>query len=306
MRWPTVMAVPVALVCWNHVQAADKPADRSATYSAEVAIGAEYDSNVAVDELDASSNEGDYAATLDAEVSMDKPLSETTELELSYDFSQNLYHEFTEVNRQTHILGANLGRDFGVADGGVTVFYINSLLDGSNFLELWRASPSLSGFLGKKWFGRGAYVYSDKTLDQSSDRDATTHAGEADLYYFRRGLRSYLNIGYRFKDENARAARYDFRSHGLKLRYIHRFELPSRTVKLELAWRYEDRDYMSETPSIGEKRDDERQRWQVDVEVPVLENAAVQVYTGYGDYSSNYDPSDYSQLVLGSRFIYRW
>lgn len=306
MRLPPGLGFLLVLVCWNSAQAAEKPKDRAAQFSAEVAVGAEYDSNVAVEELDASSNESDYAATIDAEVSVDKPLSDSTELELSYDFSQNIYHEYTEVNRQTHILGANLEQDFNGADGGLTVFYINSLLEGDSFLKLLRVSPSVSGFLGKKWFGRGAYVYSDKTLAQNSLRDATTHAGEADLYYFRRGLRSYFNVGYRFKDENAAADRYDYRSHNIKLRYIHRFELPSRSVKLELAWRYEDRNYLSPTPSIGEKRSDERQRWQLDVEIPVWQQAAIQVYTTYGDYVSNYDPSDYSQLVTGSRFIYRW
>lgn len=311
MRWPTAVVSCLGVVlAWVPgtvlAQTANGTVDRAARFSAEIAVGAEYDSNVAVDELDASSNESDYAATLDAEVSMEKPLGEHTELGLSYDFNQNIYREFDGVNRQTHILGANLEREFTLADAGLTVFYINSLLDGDQFLQLVRVSPSVSGFLGKKWFGRGAYVYSDKTLDQSPSRDATTHAGEADLYFFRRGLRSYFNFGVRFKDEDATAAQFDYRSNGVKLRYIHRFELPARFIKLELAWRYEDRDYSADTPSIGEPRKDERQRFQLDVEVPVLAQGAIQVYASYGDYHSNFDPSDYTQGVLGTRFIYRW
>lgn len=306
MRWPPGMGIMLAIFCCHTAQGAEQATDRAAQYSAEVSVGAEFDSNVAVDELDASSSESDYAATLDGELAVDKPLSDNTELGLSYDFSQNLYREFKELNRQTHILGANLVQDYERLDAGVTAFYIRSLLDGESFLSLTRVSPSLSGFLGKRWFGRGAYVYSDKDLEQSPERDATTHAGEADLYFFRRGLRSYFNLGYRFKNENARAEQYDYHSHNIKLRYIHRFELPSRTLKLELAWRYEDRNYLSETPSIGEDRADKRQRWQLDLEIPVLKQAAVQIYSGYGDYSSNYAPADYDQLVVGSRFIYRW
>jgi len=296
----------MACLCCSNTQAADKPVDRSAHFSAEVAVGTEYDNNVAIDELDASSNQSDYALTLDAELSVDKPLTDSTELGLSYDFSQNLYREFDEVDRQTHILGANLEQDFSAADAGLTLFYIDSRLAGDSFLQLFRVSPSVSGFIGKKWFARGAYVYSSKTLEQNRNRNAQTNAGEADLYFFRRGLRSYFNLGYRYRVENAQAEQFDYQSNSVKLRYVHRIELRRRSIKLEFAWRYEDRDYDSLTPSIAMKRADQRQRIQVDAEIPVMENAAVQIYAGFGDYTSNYNPADYDQSIVGSRFIYRW
>jgi hypothetical protein len=90
------------------------------------------------------------------------------------------------------------------------------------------------------------------------------------------------------------------------LRYIQRFELFSRLAKLEFAWRYEDRDYSSETPSIGEDRQDERHRWRVDFEIPLVGRSALQVYSGYADYESNYPQADYDQTLVGSRFLYRW
>ena len=177
---------------------------------------------------------------------------------------------------------------------------------GDGFLELWRVSPAVSGFLSKRWFTRGAYVFSDKTLDERADRDAQTHAGEADLYFFRRGLRSYFNVGYQFKNEDAEAARFDYRSHNVKLRYIHRLEVFSRLAKIELSWRFEDRDYLSETPSIGEDRDDTRNRWKVDLEYPVTDRATVQLYGGYAEYDSNFPAADYYQTVFGTRFLYSW
>ncbi|WP_116365817.1 surface lipoprotein assembly modifier [Parahaliea mediterranea] len=306
MRWPSGTGVLLALACCHFAHADEKTTSRPAEYAAEVGVGLEYDSNVAVDELDASSNQSDYAATLDAEVSMKKALSDKTDLGLSYDFNQNLYRDFDNVNRQTHILGANLSHDVGGADIGLTGFYINSRLDGSSFLRLSRLSPTVSGFLGKKWFGRAAYVYADKTLAQSPERDASTQAAEADLYFFRRGLRSYFNLGYRFRDEDAEGDPFDYQSNALKLRYIHRFDLLQRSIKLELAWRYEMRDYQSDTPSIGAEREDRRQRLQLDLEVPVMTRAALQFYAGYGDFESNFAPADYNQNIIGSRFIYRW
>ena len=277
-----------------------------ADWSAEVAVGVEYDSNVSVEEVDVTSNQGDYAMTLDAGLGVKKDLSQRTEASLTYDFSQSIYDTFSQVDRQTHMLGAELGLDLRRADPALSVYYINSRLDGSQFLEMTRLSPSVSGFLAQKWFARGAYVYADKTLHDREGRDATTNAGEADLYFFVRGLRQYFNIGYRYRDDDADANQYDYISNSFKVRYVQRIELFSRLTRLELALRYEDRNYQSDTPSIGEERDDQRYRVRIDFEVPVYGAAAVQFFAGYADYESNYSPADYDQTLVGTRFIYTW
>jgi hypothetical protein len=121
-----------------------------------------------------------------------------------------------------------------------------------------------------------------------------------------RGLRSYFNLGYRYRDEDAEGDQYDYLSNGVKLRYIHRFETLSRLAKLELAWRYEDRDYSSDTPGIGGERDDQRHRWRADFEIPIVGRSSLQVYSGYADYDSNYPQADYTQAVVGTRLLYRW
>ena len=300
----------LATVAWvgaTHAWAAQNPEKLApAQYSAEIGLGGEYDSNVSVDEVDRASNQGDYALTMDASLEVQKEVSRKVEVAATYDFSQNLYEEFSEVDRQTHILGTDLSVDLANVDTGLSFYYIDSRLDNEKFLELYRVSPSISGFLAKKWFTRGAYVYSDKSIENRPGRDANTHSGEIDLYYFYRGLRSYFNLGYRYKNEDADADRLDYQSNSVKLRYIHRFELFSRLAKLELAWRYEDRDYSSITPGIDEDRHDERHRWRADFEIPVVGRSALQIYYGYADYESNYPQADYTQNLFGTRFLYRW
>jgi len=278
----------------------------STQFIAEVGIGGEYDSNVTIDEVDLSSSQSDYGLTLDAKLGAHSSLSENTELDLSYDYSQTTYSEFSLVNRKTHILGSSLDFDLGDLDSGVSFFYIHSRLDNKKFLEFYRISPSLSGFLAKKWFARGAYVYSDKNIESNNERDAVSNSAEFDLYYFRRGLRSYFNFGFQYKDENARAREFDYTSGNLKLRYIHRFDLLARVATLQIALRFEDRNYSSVTPDIEKRRDDQRERWRVDLKIPVTEQAAVQLYAGYSDYDSNLPRADYSQTILGTRFVYRW
>jgi hypothetical protein len=280
------------------------------TYSAEVGLGGEYDTNVTIDELDTSIRQGDYALNLDGKLSMRKYFTRDTDLRLGYDVSQTMFQEFSRLNRQSHILGANLGVKMQPVDTGLSLFYVNSLLDGEGFLELYRVSPSLSGFISRKLFSRAAYVFADKRIEERSERDAQTHSGELDIYYFARGLRSYFNVGYRFKTEDANLERLDYTAHAAKLRYIRRIDLGSKVLKLELAYRYEDRDYSGLTPGIGSEegseRRDQRHRWRADLEYPLTGKAALQLYASYSDYRSNLQVSDYEQGVIGTRFVYRW
>jgi hypothetical protein len=280
--------------------------EKSTEFRAELAIGAEYDSNVTVDEVDLNSSQGDYALTLNANVGLHSQLSEKAELDLSYDYSQSSYAEFSQVNRQTHILGSSLDFTHREIDSGISLFYIVSNLDHKKFLEFYRVSPSISGFLAKKWFGRAAYIYSDKVIEERRARSAISNAGEIDIYYFRRGLRSYFNFGYQYKNEDAHASEFDYKSGNLKLRYIHRVDLFSRVAIFQLAFRYEDRDYSSDTPSIEKERRDQRQRWRAELKVPVITNGEIQFYAGYSDYESNLPRADYRQDIVGTRFIYRW
>lgn len=298
----------VALLAAHAAAHADgeQASDFTRTWSAKVGAGREYDSNVTVSEVDASSGESDYAWTVDLGVGVSQALGEKTDLSLNYDFSQSQYDEFSFVDRQTHILGANLATDLTKTKAGLSAYYINSRLDGDPFLEYLRLSPSLSGFLSKRWFARGAYVYADRSINRRSDRDANTHSLEGDLYYFHRGLRSYFNIGYRYRDENTVLDALDFRSHGIKLRYIRRFDIASTQVKGEISWRYEERRYLSPDPVIEEKRSDDRGRWKLDVELPLGARTTLQWYCSYGDFTSNLPRADFVQTIVGTRLEFNW
>ncbi len=274
--------------------------------SAEVRVGTEYDTNVSVDEVDAASEQSDQAALLGAQLEYQHEFNGGAELSLGYDFTQTLYAGFSNLNRQTHMLSADLKHKVKTVDIGVSYYYIDSLLDNDDFMTMKRTSPYASTFLSKRLYARAAYVYTDKEIVNRGARDADTDAGELDLYWFRRGLRSYFNVGYRYKNEDANADRFDYKSNSVKLRYIQRFQLFERLAKLELAWRYEDRDYRSPTPSIQQDRADDRHRWEMDLEIPVLDDAAVLFYYKLSDYDSNLPRATYRQHVVGSLFVYRW
>ena len=120
------------------------------------------------------------------------------------------------------------------------------------------------------------------------------------------GTPEQLSGFYKFKDEDATAERYDYEAHNIKLRYIHRYNLWDDVLKLELSWRYEDRDYSGITPSIDEEREDQRHRWKIDLEYPVFKRGTLQFYGGYSDYDSNFPRAAYDQHVVGTRLSWRW
>ena len=82
---------------------------------------------------------------------------------------------------------------------------------------------------------------------------------------------------------------------------MQRFEVFSKLAILELGLRYEDRNYSDPTPSIGERRRDERFRASIEFDLPVTDRINWTMYGGYSDYLSNLPSADYDQSVVGTR-----
>ncbi|MEM8490832.1 MAG: surface lipoprotein assembly modifier [Pseudomonadota bacterium] len=276
------------------------------TWSGGLSLGLEYDTNVSVSEVDLSSGESDYAVTSEFKLQAKRGLNDTTDLSASYSISQSTYQEFSRVDRLTQIAGANINKDLGSMNGSVSAYYIDTQLDHDGFLEFIRLSPALAGFISKRWFLRGAYVYSERTIDDRPERNADTQTLEFDAYYFHRGLRSYFNFGVRYRDEDTGAPELTFTGPALKARYIRRFNAYGRKAKLEASFRFEERDYSSPEPTIGEKRADNRWRWKVDLELPLTERIRAQAYYSYGDFQSNLPRADFTQTIVGTRLQFTW
>jgi len=276
------------------------------TWFVEASGGAEYDSVVALDELDLSNDSGDSALLLDLGAGVTQPFGRQTELDLRYRYSLLDYSDFPEVDQESHILSADLKRDVGAADVGFSAFYIDSTLGNDELLELVRFSPYVSGFFRKGWFARAAFVYSDKVNGINPGRDATASIAELDVYHFPAGKPWYVSVGYKYRDEGADAARFDYTGNTLKARWVRRLQLAGRDARLELSYRYIDRDYSAITPSIGDERRDERQQLQAEMELTLSERLNLELFGAYADYESNLASVDFDQYVTGFRLRYRW
>jgi len=269
--------------------------------SGRISLGAEYDSNVSVDEIDRSSSEGDIARIFSADLRVAHDITDTVSSTFSVDYTHVGYSSFDKLNRKTLVIGANLDKSMGAYTVGLDYFFIDAKLNGKKFLRYERIAPSVSGFIKKRWFLRGSYAYAEKSIENRPGRDARNDGLEMDAYYFVSGLRQYLNLGYTFRNEDSVAERYAYESHQLKLRGIQRINVFGRLAAMELGVRYEERAYKGLSPSIDEQRWDKRLRFTGEIEIPLLENFYVTVYGGYSDYDSNLPSADYYQSVLGSR-----
>ncbi len=303
----SVLAFFLIAVPATGVLAQDEPEDEDGPrFFVELEGGAEYDSVVSLDELDLSSEESDTALRAEATLGYTQLFGKTVELDLSYSYNILDYQDFSEVDQNSHILSADLKKDLGGADVGLSGFYVNSDLDDESFLELGRISPYVSGFFARGWFARGGVVYADKTNDVNPGRDATTVIGEVDLYHFPPGKPWFINIGYKYRDEDADAARFDYAGNTFKARYVHRLTLFGKDARFELSYRYLDRDYSSVTPSIGEDRSDERDRIHTQLELTLSPRWDAELYYIYSDWESNLESVDFDQYVTGLMFRYRW
>lgn len=307
MRSLSVLAFSLIAVSATGVVAQDESKDEDGPqFFIELEGGAEYDSAVSLDELDLSSEESDTALRAEATLGYTQPLGETVELDLSYSYSILDYQDFSEVDQNSHIVSADLKKDLGGADFGLSGFYVSSDLDDESFLELGRISPYVSGFFARGWFARAGVVYADKTNDVNPGRDATSVIGEVDLYHFPPGKPWFINVGYKYRDEDADAARFDYTGNTFKARYVHRLTLFGKDARFELSYRYLDRDYSSLTPSIGEDRSDERDRIHTQLELTLSPRWEAELYYTYSDWESNLESVDFNQYITGMMFRYRW
>jgi hypothetical protein len=289
-----VLAAPVAA---QPDPAAPEPSEDERAVSFEVGTGLEYDSNVAVLDLDTSTNAGDLAALAEFGVDYDKPDAGPFDLTLGYNFSQSLHDDFGAFDVRVHRGSGTASLDLGRVDIGTTMNYAAAALDGDEFLTIAQISPYVSRLVGERLFLRFAYVRSDKDFAANPARDATADGFSSDTYVFLNGLRTYLVFGYRYDDEDAADGQFDYAGHKLSAQLSQRLPTGKRELTLRTYLRYETRDYDNATPSIGAPRGDDRVQLETSLEVPLRERLITRFGYKHADNRSNLPSVDFDENV---------
>jgi len=268
--------------------------DLSAAYS--------WDDNVGLDELERATGESDEVTSLEAQGSALITLFDRTTLRVSAGIVDDAYKKFSVVDRRTESWGINLEGQFGNTTLGVNWFDVSADLNKAQFLTYSRISPYVARFLSKQWFLRGEYVYGEKEIERRPGRGADSHSVSLDSYYFIRGLKRYALLGYTYRVDDANANRYDYESHAVKLRYVHRASLGSVPVEFELETKVEDRQYKAPDPAIDTEREDTRVRFSGEIRLLLTEYVSVALHLKNSDYDSNLETAAYNDLVVGTEF----
>jgi opacity protein-like surface antigen len=264
--------------------------------------GIEYDSNVAVLELDTSTDAGDRSLLFDFGVGYDKPDSGRFDVQAGYDFSQSLHDDFDSFDVRIHRGSGTLSYDLGRVDLGATLQHAYAELDGNEFLTLQQISPYVSKLVGRRLFLRFAYAHSDKDFAGNPTRSANADALSADAYVFIDGLRTYLVFGFRVDDENAIDSQFDYAGDMLRAQLAKRLMAGERELTLRTSLRFENRDYDSPTLSIGNPRHDDRRQLELSLDVPLGQRTTAQVVYEHADNRSNLPSVDFAENVLSLKF----
>lgn len=268
-----------------------------------VAAGVQYDDAVSVEELDLTRNVGDFAAIFDLDLRYRKRFDQGSDFRIGYSLAQKSYFEETDFDLQIHNLSFNFKHDFKHFDLGLQNYNVLARLDNEELLNFQHVSPYLTTFLTDKMYLRTSYFYRNKEFPDNPDRDGHVHAADTDLYYFIDGTRNYFVAGLRYENENTRAAEFEFNSRQLALQYARRLDWHGdRPVRIRLDWRIEDRDYQNVTPSLGERRDDQRQRWRARVDLPINTTWTALFSYQYRDHESNLATADFDDNRIELQF----
>jgi hypothetical protein len=271
-------------------------------FSLDLAAAYSWDDNVGLDELERATGESDEVTTLEAQGSALITFFDRTTLRVSAGLVDDSYTTFSVVDRRTESWGLNLESQLGNTTLGVNWFDVSADLDEQQFLTYQRLSPYVARFISKQWFLRGEYVYGEKEIERRPGRGADSHSVSLDSYYFIRGLKRYALLGYTYRVDDANANRYDYESHALKLRYVHRATLGSLPLEMELETKLEERRYKSPDPVISTEREDTRVRFSGEIRLFITEYASVALQLKNSDYDSNVETATYNDLVVGTEF----
>lgn len=281
-------------------------ADSEDSWSGSLGLGAEYDSNVAVLELDETSGESDYAGLVDFGIAYDRDLGEHGNVTVSYDFSQSLYNEFSEFDLRIHRGSVDTSYDFRVVEAGLMAHYADAGLDGDEFLVWKQLSPYLSKLFGESLYLRGAYGHTEKEYaDRAGDRpgrDAEANSISGDAYVFLNGLNTYLVFGLKYEEEDALTDHFDYDGQRYSVQLAQRFHLMQRRLAFKTKLRYEARDYAEPDPLIGAERRDRRYLLKTSLDIPLTDRVTAGINYEYADNRSNLPAVDFEEHVASVRF----
>lgn len=286
-----------------------------ASMNGYVAAGLEHDNNLAVDELDASSDQNDEAWVMDAGLEGAFNPAQSVNLILGYDFSGRRYHNLDQFDQDAHLLSADLSVDIDAISLGTSYHYSYITLDTDRFLDLHRASVYLGSLVGDSAYVLGSLHTTRKDFAVDNDRNSDTVGGSFDTFLFFNGSQRTVVLGVDIDNEDAKSDAFNNRLIRLRATYLHRFKLAGNASRFRLGVRYEDRQFddivVTEeerrpapvfAPIITERTSERTDTaWIVDASwrLGLNDTLSLEPSISYGNYTSPVASADFDRLLVG-------
>jgi len=265
----------------------------------DLSLGAEYDSNVTINDIDLASNLNDVAFIFKAKAGVKHRSKNKVTTKASYTFLDKKYDELSPFDQRVHFGNLDISKRFERTTIGVTGRYLEAKLDGQSYVEVVQFSPYVAHYFGTKYFARMHYTFGDKTYKFRPERDGGVHAIGLDGYYFLNGTRQFISTGYRFKSVGAYEKQLAYDSHRLTAKYTQKIKLGSRDTTVSIYGRYERRKYDDFNFAVGDIREDNRVRVGLSWKAPLPANAYIKFDLNLSDIDSNLAIVDHSKTVTG-------
>ncbi len=262
-----------------------------------VGIGSEYDSNITVDAQDLTTNEGDVAALLEANLSF-KPIHDgNTSLEIGYDFFQSLHDDLSDFDLQIHGLSLSGSTKISGVDASANYRFSHILLGGDPFLDIHSIRPTLGFYVRQDVYVSAAYEYQWRDYDDLAPRDSHQHnIGITGYYFF--APKSNIHAGYKLVREKADGPEFTYWGHYFDAGIKIPIEVGNVTPIFRATYRYSVKDFSNLTPLIGEERLDKRHHFRASLEAPIVGNVSLKPQYEFIDSSSNLASVDYHEHII--------
>ncbi|WP_049631690.1 hypothetical protein [Cellvibrio sp. pealriver] len=272
----------------------------------ELETGTEYDSNLAVVELDQYSAASDWAIVANARIHGQWKPTTKASLKGGVSYNSKTWQDLSSYDLAIPQFFIDGNYDFSWATLGASYHHANAKLDGTDFLTLQQSSVYVSRLFNKRVYLRGAVNYQEKDFPAFAERNAHNLALGGDMFIFFNNAKTFVALGINRDDEEAIADHFGYNGTTLKTSINHRFSLWDKENKIQLGARYEDRDYAAVNPELDAVRTDTRKIANIEWQIETTEWLTLATKLERGDYQSNLEIADYSEtlasITLKARF----
>ena len=272
--------------------------------SLEGFAGLEYDGRIRVDELDLDQRKGDFLVLVETKLRAKPADGSKGSLTLGYDLSQRSHFEFPDLDRQSHRFSVDGRVKLGKAELAATYDYIHFRLGGEALVDIQGIEPKVSWPVARKTTLSASYRFERWDFATANTRNTRNHfvaLGFSHQFSPERQLTARL----RYETNEAVAARFDLQGFQFNTAYQLPFRALQRRGSARLEYEFRKRDYESITPSIGERRWENRSALTVTADLPYSQRLGGRTSVRLTDRNSNFPASNYEEVRASAGLFVR-